>query len=73
MSISELIDTIREQIAGDPVIQARVASTLSPASQGIIADLIGKLAQLEQGHEADKQAAVEQAKADAANNPEPQQ
>ena len=66
LSISELLDTIRGQLENDPLVAVAVSSVISPEGRQLLANVVSSLADLEAKHEAAKQAAVEQAKAEAA-------
>lgn len=73
MSITELLDGIRDQLNSDPLVQVAVSSVISPEGRQLLAGLVGSLADLEAKHEADKQAAVASAVASAqAVNPSEQ-
>lgn len=58
MSITELLDGIREQLSNDPLVAAAVSSVISPEGRALLAGLVGSLADLEAKHEVDKQNAA---------------
>lgn len=63
MSISELLDAVRDQLNNDPLVAVAVSSVISPEGRQLLANVVGSLADLESKHEADKQAAVQAAHA----------
>lgn len=69
MSITELLDGIRDQLANDPLVSAAVSSVISPEGRALLAGLVGSLADLEAHHEAVKAQAVADAVSAATAQP----
>lgn len=66
MTITEILDDIKNQLTNDPLVSAAVSAVISPEGKSLLSSLISGLADLEAKHaaaaEADKTAAVEAAK-----------
>lgn len=65
MSIIEALDAARAALTGDNLVSAALSTAISPEGKQLVVSLLAGVEQLEAKHEADKAAAVEQAKAEA--------
>lgn len=64
-SLSEILSGLEDALNGNSAIKAIVSSVISPEGTDLVASVVSGIASLEAKHEADKAAAVEQAKAEA--------